>query len=190
MSRDGNRSKRSEQKGLLRSVRFYARCFKSSTCSVRIKHFNGPARFDQAWTELLDSTRYSLAAVTRKMVCLDLRSWIPCYKSICNAINCHTTLHHSVLLYHSVEESSFSVSEFSTDSTSLSSSPRLSELPSISISSATSLLCFNSFSYSRTASSFNLLFSVSILAYSSCTCSSASILWYAASSPIFLRSLI
>ena len=26
-----------------------------------------PARFDQAWTELLDSARYSLAAVTRKI---------------------------------------------------------------------------------------------------------------------------
>ena len=47
---------RIELKGLLDSVRFNARCFKSSTCSVRIKHFKGPARFDQAWTELLDST--------------------------------------------------------------------------------------------------------------------------------------
>ena len=149
-----------------------------------------PAWFDQAWTELLDSTRYSLTAVTHKMVCLDLRSWIPCYKSICNAINCHTTLHHSLRLYYSVEESLFTVSEFSIDSTSLLTLLTLSELLSISISSATFLPCFNSFSYSRSASSFNLICSVSISAYAFYNCSSASILWYAASRLIFLRSLI
>src|SRR5438477_8490663 len=78
--RDGNRSKRSEQKGLLGSVR----CFKvKARFGSMLDVLNrAPARFDQAWTELLDSTRYSLAAVTRKMVCPDLR---PCYKSICNA---------------------------------------------------------------------------------------------------------